>query len=96
MPQQKTFQASGRYKNLFKSRETISTTEIFPLWPPFFSAKKVPLWSRVHGVFHPISNLPIAVPAQQEPHNRSFESQVAARHAVFLAHSPLNRKADFF
>ena len=37
----KTFQISGAYKILMKTRKTISTTEIFPLWPPFFfSAKK--------------------------------------------------------
>ena len=40
-PQRKTFQAGGRYKNPQEPRRTISTTEIFPLWPPFFfSAKK--------------------------------------------------------
>ena len=33
-PQRKTFQAGGGYKN------TISTTEIFPLCPLFFSARK--------------------------------------------------------
>ena len=38
--QRKTFQASGGYKNPIKTRKTISTTEIFPLWTPFFSAKK--------------------------------------------------------
>ena len=36
----KTFQASGGYKNPVRTRKTISTTEIFPLWPPLFSAKK--------------------------------------------------------
>ena len=36
-PQRNTFQAGGNTK---KTRKTISTTEIFPLWPPFFSAKK--------------------------------------------------------
>ena len=39
-PKRKTFQASGGYKNPIKTRKTISTTEIFPLWTPFFSAKK--------------------------------------------------------
>ena len=39
-PQRKTFQAGGGYKNPVKTRKTISTTEIFPLWAPFFSAKK--------------------------------------------------------
>ena len=39
-PQRKTFQAGGGYKNPIKTRKTISTTEIFPLWTPFFSAKK--------------------------------------------------------
>ena len=40
-PQRKTFQVGGGYKNPMKTRKTISTTEIFPLWPPFFfSAKK--------------------------------------------------------
>ena len=36
----KTFQVGGGYKNPMKTRKTISTTEIFPLWAPFFSAKK--------------------------------------------------------
>ena len=39
-PQRKTLQVGGGYKNRMKSRKTTSTTEIFPLWPPFFSAKK--------------------------------------------------------
>ena len=40
-PQRKPFQAGGGYKNPMKTTKTISTTEIFPLWPPFFcSAKK--------------------------------------------------------
>ena len=39
-PQRKTFQVSGGYKIPMKTRKTISTTEIFPLWPPFSSAKK--------------------------------------------------------
>ena len=39
-PKRKTFQAGGGYQNPVKTRKTISTTEIFPLWPPFFSAKK--------------------------------------------------------
>ena len=39
-PQRKTFQAGGGYKNPIKTRKAISTTEIFPLWTPFFSAKK--------------------------------------------------------
>ena len=38
--ERKTFQAGGGYKNPIKTRKTISTTEIFPLWTPFFSAKK--------------------------------------------------------
>ena len=38
-PQRKTFQAGGGYKNPIKTRKIISTTEIFPLWPPLFSAK---------------------------------------------------------
>ena len=37
--QKKTFQAGGRYKNPIKTRETISTTEIFPLWPPLLVSK---------------------------------------------------------
>ena len=36
-PQRQTFQAGGRYKNPIKTREAISTTEIFP---HFFPAKK--------------------------------------------------------
>ena len=39
-PQRKTFQAGGGYKNPIKTRKTISTTKIFPLWSPFFSAKR--------------------------------------------------------
>ena len=40
-PLRKPFQAGGGYKNPIKTRKTISTTEIFPLWTPFiFSAKK--------------------------------------------------------
>ena len=39
-PRRKPFQAGGGYKNPIKTRKTISTTEIFPLWTPFFSAKK--------------------------------------------------------
>ena len=35
-PKRKTFQAGGGYKNPIKTRNTISTTEIFPLWTPFF------------------------------------------------------------
>ena len=40
LPQRKTFQAGGGYKNPIKTRKTISTTEIFPLWTPYSSAKK--------------------------------------------------------
>ena len=39
-PQRKTFQAGGGYENPIKTRKATSTTEIFPLWAPFFSAKK--------------------------------------------------------
>ena len=39
-PQRKPFQAGGGYKNPIKTRKAISTTEIFPLWTPSFSAKK--------------------------------------------------------
>ena len=36
----------------YKHHEAISTTEIFPLWPPFFRQRKVPHWSRaVYAVF---------------------------------------------
>ena len=38
--QRKNFQMSGGYKIPMKTRRTISTTEIFPLWTPFFSGKK--------------------------------------------------------
>ena len=38
--QRKTFQAGGGYKNPIKTRKAISTTEIFPLWTPFVSAKR--------------------------------------------------------
>ena len=52
--QRKTFQAGGGYKNPIKIRKTISTTEIFPLWPPFFRQSKVLLWSRaVYAFFFP-------------------------------------------
>ena len=37
-----------------KTRNTTSTTEIFPLWPPFFSQRKVLHWSRaVYAFFFP-------------------------------------------
>ena len=50
----KTFQAGGGYKNPIKTRKTISTTEIFPLWTPFFRQKKVLHWSRaVYAFFFP-------------------------------------------
>ena len=39
-PQRKTFQTGGGYKKPMKTRKTISTTAIFPLCPPPFSAKK--------------------------------------------------------
>ena len=39
-PQRKTFQASGGYKNPIKRKKAITTTEIFPPWPPFFSGKE--------------------------------------------------------
>ena len=39
-PQRKTFQIGGGYKNAMKTRKTISTTEIFPLWPPFLFGKE--------------------------------------------------------
>ena len=41
-PQRTTFQVGGGYKNPKKTRKkkTTSTTEIFPLWPPFCSAMK--------------------------------------------------------
>ena len=39
-PQRKTFQAGGRYQNPIKTKKTISTTEIFPLWPPCFCSAK--------------------------------------------------------
>ena len=47
----KTFQAGGGYKSLMKTKKTICTTDIFLLWPPFFSAKKVLHWSRAVYVF---------------------------------------------
>ena len=38
----------------YKTRKTISTTEIFPLWTPFFLQRKVLHWSRaVYAVFFP-------------------------------------------
>ena len=50
----KTFQASGGYKNPIKTRKTISTTEIFPLWTPFFLQRKVLHWSKVvYGFLFP-------------------------------------------
>ena len=53
-PQRETFQAGGGYKNPIKPRKTISTTEIFPLWTPFFLQRKVLHWSRaVYGFFFP-------------------------------------------
>ena len=51
-PQRKTFQAGGGSKNPIKTRKAISTTEIFPLWTPFFLQRKVLHWSRaVYGFF---------------------------------------------
>ena len=50
-PQRKTFQVGGGYKNPMETRKTISTTEIFPLWPPFFRQRKVLHWSRVVNAF---------------------------------------------
>ena len=51
----RTFQASGGYENPIKTRQTRSTTEIFPLWTHFFSQKQVPHLSRVvYGFFFPI------------------------------------------
>ena len=38
--QRKTFQTGGRYKNPIKTRKTISTTKIFPLWHPFLFRKE--------------------------------------------------------
>ena len=35
----RTFHGNGRDEKLVQTRETISTTKIFPLWPPFLSAK---------------------------------------------------------
>ena len=35
----------------YKTRKIISTTEIFHLWPPYFSAKKFQHWSRVRFLF---------------------------------------------
>ena len=50
----KTFQAGGGYKNPINTRKTISTTEIFPLWPPFFRQRKVLHSSRaVYAFFFP-------------------------------------------
>ena len=54
-PQRQTFQVGGGYKNPMKPKKAISATEIFPLWPPFFSAKKVLHWSRaVYAFFFPV------------------------------------------
>ena len=39
-PQRRTFQAGGRYKNPIKTKQTVSTTEIFPLWPPILAGKE--------------------------------------------------------
>ena len=55
-PQKKTFRVSGGYKIPMKAGKTISTTEISPLWPPFFFwPKKVLHWSRaVYAFFFPV------------------------------------------
>ena len=37
---QKTFQGGGWYKEPYETKETISTTEILPLWPTFLSANR--------------------------------------------------------
>ena len=54
-PQRKTFQIGGGYRNPMKTRKAIPTTEIFPLWPPFFfRQRKVLHWSRaVYAFFFP-------------------------------------------
>ena len=39
-PQRKTFQVGGGYENPMKTKKAISTTEIFPLWPPLFFGKE--------------------------------------------------------
>ena len=49
--QRKTFQPGGRYKNPMKTRQAISTTEIFPLWAPFLRQRQVPHWSRAVYAF---------------------------------------------
>ena len=51
-PQKKTFRPVVDTKTLWKP--AISTTEIFPLWPPFFLQRKVLHWSRaVYAFFYP-------------------------------------------
>ena len=50
-PQRKTFQAGGGYKNPMRTRKTISNTEIFPLWSPFFQQRESGHW--VYAFFFP-------------------------------------------
>ena len=38
--QRQTFQTGSGYKRPIKTRKAISTTEIFPLWTPFFCKEK--------------------------------------------------------
>ena len=75
----KHFQPSSGYKNPLK-RETNSTTEIFPLWPPFLLAKKVPHWNRVvYGFFSQLSaQLAITTEAMRET-NPPSHSQSSSR-----------------
>ena len=58
--QRRAFQAGGRYRKPIKTKENRSTTEIFPLWPPFlFRQREVPHWSRaVYAFFFPVVGLP--------------------------------------
>ena len=84
--QRKTFQACGGYKNPIKTRKTISTTEICPLWTTFFSAKRSSaleqggVWllfpNSVYGFFLPIHS---CKPDQRRPGPRTLLDGVQNR-----------------
>ena len=55
LPQRKLSRPVVDTKNTRKTKKTISTTKIFPLWTQFFLQRKVLHWSRVvYGFFFPM------------------------------------------
>ena len=61
--------SGGGYKIPMKTRKTISTTEIFPLWPPFLSAKKSSALEQggVCSLFFPVFGVNHFLNNEQEP-----------------------------